>query len=71
MGSDHGAKASAMIYSLAETAKANNLNPYQYFEMLLTVLPNHMDDKDTAFIDDLLPWSPLIQQKCLSKLKKV
>ena len=29
-----GAEASAMIYSIAETAKANNLKPYNYFEYL-------------------------------------
>lgn len=27
-----GAKSSAIIYSIAETAKANNLKPYDYFE---------------------------------------
>lgn len=70
MGSDNGARASAMIYSLAETAKANNLNPYKYFEMLLTVIPNHMEDKNLAFLDELLPWSPTVQQKCPSLLKK-
>ena len=31
-----GAKSSAIIYSIAETAKANNLKPYEYFEYLLT-----------------------------------
>lgn len=34
-----GAKASAVIYSLVETAKANNLHIYRYFEYLLTELP--------------------------------
>ena len=32
----NGARASAMIYSIVETAKANYLNVYQYFELLLT-----------------------------------
>ena len=31
-----GADSSAIIYSIAETAKANNLKPYDYFEYLLT-----------------------------------
>ena len=31
-----GAKSSAIIYSIAETAKANGLKPYDYFEYLLT-----------------------------------
>ena len=35
-----GAEASAIIYSIAETAKANNLKPYHYFEYLLTEVPN-------------------------------
>ena len=30
-----GAQSSAIIYSIAETAKANNLKPYEYFEYLL------------------------------------
>ena len=53
-----GAHASAIIYSIAETAKANNLKPYDYFQYLLEVIPKHMDDTDRSFLDDLLPWSP-------------
>jgi hypothetical protein len=69
--SDHGAKASAIIYSLVETAKANHLNTYKYLEMLLTVIPQHMDDKDTSFLDALLPWSSVVQQECLSGQKTI
>jgi len=39
-----GAKSSAIAYSIAETAKANHLKPYEYFKYLLTVIPEHMDD---------------------------
>lgn len=53
----NGAKSSAIIYSIAETAKANSLKPYEYFEYLLTEIPKHMDDTDRRFLDDLLPWS--------------
>ena len=53
----NGAKSSAIIYSIAETAKANNLKPYEYFEYLLTEIPKHMDDTDRSFLDDLVPWS--------------
>lgn len=53
----NGAKSSAIIYSIAETAKANNLKPYEYFEHLLTEIPKRMDDSDRSFLDDLLPWS--------------
>lgn len=53
----NGATSSAIIYSIAETAKANNLKPYEYFEHLLTEIPKHMDDTDTSFLDELLPWA--------------
>lgn len=68
--SSNGAKASAIIYSLVETAKANQLNVYQYFELLLTEIPKHMEDKNLNFLDDLLPWSSLVQEKCPSRFKK-
>lgn len=68
--SSNGARASAMLYSLVETAKANQLNVYQYFELLLTEIPKHMNDKDLSFIEELLPWSPTVQEKCPSRFKK-
>lgn len=70
IGSSNGARASAMIYSLVETAKANQLNVYQYFELLLTEIPKHMNDTDLSFIDELLPWAPTVQEKCPSRYKK-
>ena len=59
-----GAKASATIYSIVETAKANHLNPYQYLNHLLTVIPRHMDDKNLDFLEDLLPWSENLPKEC-------
>ena len=59
-----GAEASAIIYSIAETAKANNLKPYNYFEYLLTEIPKHMDDHDVSFCEDLLPWSDKLPAEC-------
>lgn len=59
-----GAKASAIAYSIAETAKANHLNPYRYYEHLLTEIPKHMNDKDTSFLDSLLPWSAQLPEVC-------
>ncbi|KPU46389.1 transposase IS66 family protein [Oxobacter pfennigii] len=59
-----GAKASAIIYSIAETAKANNLKPYNYFELLLTEIPKHMEDTNLDFLDDLLPWSEKLPIEC-------
>ena len=61
-----GAQTSAIVYSIAETAKANNLKPYQYFEYLLTELPERISrKKDSTFsLDDLMPWSPKLPMSC-------
>lgn len=58
----NGATSSAIIYSIAETAKANNLKPYDYFEYLLTEIPKHVEDKNTGFLEELLPWSETLPE---------
>ena len=58
----NGATSSAIIYSIAETAKANQLKPYEYFEYLLTEIPKHMDDKNSNFLKELLPWSETLPE---------
>ena len=62
----NGAHSSAIIYSIAETAKANNLKPYDYFVYLLEEIPKHMEDTNRSFLDDLLPWS----EKLPKEIKK-
>ncbi len=52
-----GAKSNAIIYSITETAKANNLNPFRYLEYVLSEIMEHQEDKDQGFLDNLLPWS--------------
>lgn len=64
INSPRGASASAILYSLTETAKANHLRPYSYFEYLLSELPKHAQDTDRKFIADLLPWSESVQKNC-------
>ncbi len=63
----HGAKSSAIIYSIVETAKANNLKPFDYVQYLLEEIPKHMDDKDCSFLEELLPWS----EKLPAEIRKV
>ena len=58
----NGANSSAIIYSIAETTKANNLKPFDYFEYLLTEIPKHVDDKNTDFLAELLPWSDMLPE---------
>jgi len=65
----NGAKSSAIAYSIAETAKANNLKPYEYFKYLLTEIPEHMDDTDRSFIEKLLPWSKSLPDECRKPAK--
>ena len=55
-----GARASAVIYSLVETAKENRLNPYTYLTYLFEKLPN-LDTRDAATLDQLLPWNVRLQ----------
>lgn len=49
------AEANAMIYSIVETAKTNNLKPYNYFKYLLEEIPMHMDEHGVDFCENLLP----------------
>jgi hypothetical protein len=55
-----GATASAVIYSLVETAKENGLHPYAYLTYLFEQLP----DCKTTELDRLLPWSESLPAPC-------
>lgn len=57
-----GANASAIIYSLVETAKANNLNVFQYIYTLLLYMPGCKNG--SAGMEHLLPWSDFIKEHC-------
>jgi transposase len=51
--SQQGTKASANLYSLVETAKANGLEPSVYLTKVFTDLPNATT---AEAIEALLPW---------------
>lgn len=59
----NGAKSSAIIYSLVETAKANNLNVFQYLYTLLLYMPDYKDQP--AGVEAMMPWSDFIKERCL------
>ena len=61
-GSPKGADASARIYSLAETAKANGLNVFKYFAFILNHLPNEKCYNSPETLDNYLPWTHLVQK---------
>lgn len=61
-----GATASALVYSISETAKLNHLHPYNYFKYILTELPKHCDPKgniEPAELDYLMPWSDKLPEE--------
>ncbi|MFA5575952.1 MAG: IS66 family transposase [Tissierellaceae bacterium] len=62
--SPKGAQASACVYSLVETAKANGLNPYKYLEFLLSRLPGSNIKTNPKVLDLMMPWDDLIQRTC-------
>lgn len=63
----NGADASGIIYSIVETAKANGLHPYNYLTHLLENIPKHMSDTNLNFLQELLPWSASLPDKCRVK----
>lgn len=60
--SEAGAGASAVMYSIVETAKANNLNIFQYLYTVLLYIPDYLNS--SAGIEQLMPWSQFIKEQC-------
>ena len=58
----NGAVASSVIYSLVETAKANNLNVFQYIYILLLYMPGCKNRSEG--IEQLMPWSEFVKEHC-------
>jgi transposase len=54
-----GAEASALIYSILESAKANKHNPLHYMTSILAAMPNAKSIED---IEALLPWNLSVEQ---------
>ena len=59
-----GAKASGMLYSITETAKANGLKPYEYLTYVFEQFLLHANDEVSSYISDLVPWSETIPDSC-------
>lgn len=53
VGSERGGKSAAIIYTLMETAKLNNIDPQAWLTDVLTRIADHKINK----IDELLPWN--------------
>lgn len=63
-GSPEGAAASAVVYSMIESAKANGLNPYKYLYHIFSELPGVRFGQYPEFLEDYLPWNPEVQDAC-------
>ena len=62
--SEAGAQANAICLSLAETAKANGIDFYEYIKKLFLELPNMNIHQNTSTLDQYLPWSKKIKETC-------
>lgn len=63
-----GAISSAVMYSIIETAKANEVNLYHYLTFLLEKLPN-LDGSDEAF-ESICPWNEEVKQEIENRIKE-
>lgn len=61
---ESGALESAVMYSIIETAKENNLDPYRYLTYIFTKAPNL---KEYESIENFLPWN--VPELCKAKIK--
>ena len=52
-GSDKGGETAAAMYTLIETAKLNNVNPWKYMHRVLSTIQDHNSKK----LAELLPWN--------------
>ena len=68
-----GAEASAIIYSITETARANGLNVYYYIKYLLEQLVTLIDEQgniEQSKLEPLMPWSKNLPDDCYSKRRR-
>ena len=64
------ARANAVAYSIAKSAKLNQLKLYEYFKFLLSELPYRTDSNgkiDPSTLDDLMPWSKDLSKNCYKR----
>lgn len=64
-----GATASAVVYSLIETAKANNVNVFQYLMQVFLYMPGYEEGSASVDVEDMLPWSDFMKEQ-LDRMEK-
>lgn len=62
-----GAEAAVILFTLVETAKANNAHPYYYLKYLLETLSTQSVTKGKTFLDNCMPWSDVYRSYEISE----
>jgi len=62
-----GAKSSAILYSLVQTSKANNLEPFAFLSYLLTEIPKLGRHYQPEELDQFMPWNLTEKIQLLNK----
>jgi len=57
-----GAESMVTIFSLIETARANDADPYFYLKYLMEQMPKYLYDKGREYMPDLMPWSDVYRR---------
>ena len=66
-----GAKSSAIIYSLIETAKANGVEPYAYLTLILTDMQYMGRPFSNEELESFMPWSKGLKESIASRTRPV
>ena len=64
-----GAKSSAIIYSLIDTAKANGIEPYTYLNLILTDMQYMGRPFSNEELESFMPWSKEIRDSIAGRTK--
>ena len=64
-----GAKSSAIIYSLIETAKANSIEPYTYLNLILTDMQYIGKPFSNEELEGFMPWSEELKESIASRTR--
>ena len=59
-----GAEASAVVYSMVESAKANGVEPFAYLQRVLVDLPYLGKSPSHEELEAFMPWATGIQKDC-------
>ena len=62
-----GAEASALVFSIIETAKANGLDPYEYLVNIFRNLPNLDFHNKPELLASFMPWADTLPEYCYAK----